>query len=130
MRQYALIVLLAASSPRKVIVLSGRFSHALVPTWAVVLVYVAVLAVLIAGVVLIARAAPRMTKPGRILVGIVAAWTIIGAIAVFLDAYRPTGDWGGSIVESGFAVLYGLVAAGIVLAIDKIARRFRAASVA
>jgi hypothetical protein len=134
MRQYASSVLLAVSSPKKVVVLSGtwhaRFSHALVPMWVVVLVYGAIVALLIAAVVLIVRAAPRMTKPGRIIVAIVGAWTIVAAIGVFLDAYRPTGDWGGSIVESGFVVVYGLVAAGVVLAIDKVVRRIRATSMA
>jgi hypothetical protein len=124
MRQYALSVLLAASGTEKVTVLT---EHALVPMWAVVLVYVALLAVLITAIVLISRAATRMTKPGRIIVGIVAVWTIFAAIAVFI-ASRPTGDWVGGFVESGFVVVYGVVAAAIVLAIDKVVRLFRAAS--
>jgi len=37
--------------------------------WAVLLVYMAILALLIAGVVLISRVAMRMSKPGRIVVG-------------------------------------------------------------
>ena len=125
-------MLLAASSPKKVTVFSGtlhaQYSHAFLPTWAVGLAYSAISVLLITAIVLIARATRRMSTPGRIIVGVVAAWTIFSAIAVFLDAYRPTGDWGGSIVESGFVVVYGLVAAGLVLAIDKGVRRLRAAS--
>jgi hypothetical protein len=49
---------------------------------------------------------------------------------ISLDAYRPTGDWGGGIFEGSFIVLYGLVAAGIVWAVDKAAKRLRASSLA
>ena len=47
---------------------------------------------------------------------------------MFLDAYRPTGDWRGGLVEVAFVVLYGLVAAGIVWTVEKAAKRFRATS--
>ena len=104
-----------------------RVVHAF-PGWAVALVYVAVLGVLLAGVVFIARAATRMSRPGRLVVGLVAVWTIGVSIVVFLDAYRPTGDWRGGLIEVAFVVLYGLLAAGVVWAVDKTARWFRASS--
>ena len=98
------------------------------PGWAVALVYVAILGILTAGVWVIARAAKRMSRPGRIVVGLVTVWTIGVSIVVFLDTYRPTGDWRGGLVTVAFVVLYGLVAAGIVWAVDKTASRFRASS--
>jgi hypothetical protein len=91
-------------------------------------VYVAVLSGLVAGVWVMARAAKRMSKPGKVVVGIVAVWTLVASVPVFLDAYRPTGDWRGGLFEVAFVVLYGLVAAGIVWAVDKTARRFRASA--
>jgi hypothetical protein len=69
-----------------------------------------------------------MSQAGRIVVGLVAVWTIAGAAVTFLDAYRPARDWGGSVAEASFVVLYGLVAAGIILAVDRTAKRFRASS--
>jgi hypothetical protein len=102
--------------------------HHLIPGWAAALLIIAYLVILIAGVRVVAHAATRMSRLGRIVVGLVAVWTIGGAIATFLDAYRPTGDLGGSFVEASFIVLYGLVAAGIVLAVDKTAKRFRTTS--
>jgi len=66
-----------------------------------------------------------MSKPGKIVVGLVAVWTGIFAVVAFLDAYRPTGDWRGGVFEGSFTVIYGLVAAGIVWGVDKTARRIR-----
>jgi hypothetical protein len=131
--QYDLSVVRTVSS-HKVLVVTGTDQahlahvHALLPLWAVAVVYLAILGLLIAGVLVMARAAKRMSRPGRIIVGLIAAWTIVGAIAVFLDAYRPTGDWGGSAVQGLFLVLYGLFAAGIVWVFDSAARRLRTTS--
>jgi hypothetical protein len=124
-------MVVAASHPHKLVLLGtahGHFVHALLPGWVVVLVYAALLAILVAGVWVVSRAAKRMTRPGRIIVAVIALWTIWDAVVVFLDAYRPTGDWGGGIVEAAFIVVYGLVAAVIVLGVDKGVRRFRAAA--
>jgi len=126
--------MLLATPPHKVVVVTGSdrahlaHVHAFLPLWAVALVYLAILGLLIAGVMALARDARRMSRPGRIIVGLIAAWTIVGAIVVVLDAYRPTGDWGGSAVEGLFVLLYGLVAAGIVWAVDRVATRLRATS--
>jgi FtsH-binding integral membrane protein len=112
---------------------TGTFQVHLVnasPVWAVVLVYVAILGILFAGVWVVARAVRRMSKPARIVVGLVAVWTLVVGVVVFLDAYRPTGDWLGGLVSVAFVVLYGLVAAGIVWVVDATVRRFRAPSVA
>jgi hypothetical protein len=124
-------MLLATSHPRKVVEVVGTDQRHVVyafPAWAVVLVYVVVLGILIVGVLAVSRAAKRMSKPARIVVALVVVWTIVGATAVFLDAYRPAGDWGGSAVEGLFVVLYGLIAAGIVWAVDRAAKRCRATS--
>jgi hypothetical protein len=69
-----------------------------------------------------------MSKPARVVVALVAVWTTAGSILVLLDLYRPTGDWRGSLVSACFVVLYGLVAAGVVWAIDKTAKRLRTTS--
>jgi hypothetical protein len=134
-RQYALSMLLATSRPHKVLDFTGTdtlHGHVVYasPFWAVVLVYVAILGLLITGVWVMARAARRMSRPGRIVVGLIAVYALVGAVVAFLDAYRPTGDWRGGIVEGSFIVLYGLVAAGIVWAVDKAAKRLRASSLA
>ena len=104
-----------------------RLVHAF-PGWAVALVYLAILGILFAWGTGMARAATRMSRPAKIVVGLVAVWTVAFAIVAFLDGYRPTGDWGGSLVEAAFAVLYGLVAATIVWAVDKTAKRIWAGS--
>ena len=129
-RRYALSILLATSHPHKqggevTLTAHGHLVRAF-PGWAVALVYVAILGVLVAGVWVMARATKQMSMPGRIVVGLVAVWTLGAAVPVFLDAYRPTGDWRGGLVEVAFVVLYGLVAAGIVWAVEKAAKRFRA----
>jgi hypothetical protein len=127
-------MVLATSHRHRLVNFSGTSTarvhlvHAFLPGWAVALVYVAILGILIAGVTVMARAAGRMSRPGRIVVGLVAVWTIGVSIVVFLDAYRPTGDWRGGFVEVAFVVLYGLVAAGVVWAVDKTARRLRTSS--
>ena len=90
--------------------------------------YVAILGVLVAGVWVMARAAKQISKRGRIVVALVAVSTLGAAVPVFLDAYRPTGDWRGGLVEVAFVVLYGLVAAGIVWAVERAAKRLRAIS--
>jgi len=105
----------------------GHLVHAF-PGWAVALVYLAILGILIAWGTAMARAAKHMSKPARIAVGLVAVWTVAFAIVAFLDGYRPTGDWGGALVEAAFVVLYGLVAATVVWAVDKTAKRFWAGS--
>ena len=99
--------------------------HALLPGWAWALLIVAYLVILSTGVWVTACAAKRMSKPGKIVVGLVAVWTGIFAVVAFLDAYRPTGDWRGGVFEGSFTVIYGLVAAGIVWGVDKTARRIR-----
>jgi len=132
-RRYALAIVLAASHSRT-ITTSGTdnlvplHEHAVLPGWASALLLLAYLVILIAGVRLMARTAKRMSKPGRIVVGLVAVWASAFAIVAFLDAYRPTGDWRGGAVEASFAVVYGLVAAGIVWAVDTTAKRFRPSS--
>jgi Na+/melibiose symporter-like transporter len=98
------------------------------PGWASALLLVAIVGILIAGVSVVARAAKRMSRPGRIVVGLVAVWTVGAAITVFVDADRPTGDWRGGVVAGSFVVLYGLVAAGIVWVVDKAAKRLRSPS--
>lgn len=98
------------------------------PAWALALVYVAIFGSLIAGVWVMARAARRMSRPGRIVLGLVAAWTSVVAVVVFRDTYRPYGDWRGGLVSVAFVVLYGVAAAGVVWAVDRAARRFRASS--
>ena len=92
------------------------------------LLYVAILAAVIGGVVLIARAATRMSRPARIIVAVIAMWTIFDAIGAFLNGYQPNGDWVGGLWASAFEVLYGLIAAGIVLAVDTVVKRRRATS--
>jgi hypothetical protein len=131
-RQYALSMLLAISHPHKLggevtLTAHGHLVHAF-PGWAVALVYIAILGVLVVGVRVMARAAKQMSKPGRIVVEVAAVWASVFAIVAFLDAYRPTGDWRGGLVEVAFVVLYGLVAAGIVWTVEKAAKRFRATS--
>jgi hypothetical protein len=98
------------------------------PGWALALLYLAILGSLSAGVWVLARAARRMSRPGRIVVGLVAAWTSVVAVVVFLDTDRPYGDWRGGLASVAFVVLYGLIAAGIVWAVDRTARRLRASS--
>lgn len=107
----------------------GHLVH-LLPAWAVALVYAAYLAIVITAVVAMARATTRMSRPGRIFAWLIAAWAIAAAIAVFVDAYRPTGDWKGGALEASFVVVYGLVASGIVWVVDTGVRRFRAPSTA
>jgi hypothetical protein len=128
-------MLLATSHPHKVLdftgtdILHGHVVYAF-PLWAVLLVCVAILSLLITGVWVMARAARRMSRPGRIVVGLIAVYALVGAVVAFLDAYRPADDWRGGIFEASFIVLYGLVAAGIVWAVDKAAKRLRASSLA
>lgn len=86
------------------------------------------LGLVIAGIWVMACAARRMSRPGQIVVGLVAVYALAGAVVAFLDGYRPTGDWRGGVVEGAFIVLYGLVATGIVWAVDKAATRFRTSS--
>lgn len=100
--------------------------HRFLPIWAIALIYTAYFGIVITGVVVIARATTRMTRPGRIVVWLIASWASVGAIAAFLDAYRPAGDWLGGALEGSFIVLYGLVASAIVWAVDRGVRHFRA----
>lgn len=120
---------LATSHPHGVYSSGGtdhlRLVHT-VPGWASALAIAAILGLLVAGVWFMARAARRMSRAGQIVAGLVAVYTFVGTVVAFLDAYRPTGDWRGALVEGAFLVLYGLVAAGIVWAVDKGAKRFRA----
>lgn len=121
-------MLVAASHPHEWLVLHGHVIHGLLPRWVVVPGYVALLAMLVTGVWFVARAAKRMTRPGRIIVAVIALWTAVAAVVAFLDGYRPTGAWGGGTFEAAFMVVYGLVAAAVVLGVDKSVRRFRAAA--
>jgi len=116
------------SGPTDWVPLHQVHENALLPGWASALLILAYFVILVAGVWVIARAAKRMSKPGRIAVGLVAVWTIGGATVTSLDAYRPTGDWRGSVVAASFVVLYGLVAAGIVWGVEKTSKRFRTSS--
>jgi hypothetical protein len=93
--------------------------HALLPGRAWTLLVAAYLVVLIAGIRIAIRGAKGMSRPGRIVVVLVAVWTIGGAVVGFVDVYTPTGDWRGGVVEASFAALYGLVAAGIVWAVEQ-----------
>jgi hypothetical protein len=134
-RQYAPSMLLATSHPHKMLDLTGTdtvHGHVVYafPIWAAVLVYVAILSLLFTGVWVMAGAARRMSRPGRIVTGLIAVYVLFGAFVAFVDAYRPTGDWRGGIFEGSFIVLYGLVAAGLVWAVDKAAKRLRAHSLA
>jgi hypothetical protein len=126
-------MLLAASHPSRVDSVTGVGNGHVVyafPGWALALAAVVILGLLTAGVWVMARAAKRMSRAGRVVVGLVAVWTVGFAIVAFLDAYRPTGDWRGGVVEGSFAVLYGLVAAGVVWAVDRASKRLRAGSLA
>lgn len=98
------------------------------PGWAPALVIVAILGLVLAGIWVMARAARRMSRPGQIVVGLVAAYALAGAVVAFFDGYRPTGDWRGGVVEGALIVLYGLVTAGIVWVVDQTATRFRTSS--
>jgi len=134
MRRYALVMVQATAHPYKLYSTGGTDHLHLVnaaPAWASALLIVATLGfvgLVIAGVWVMARAAKRMSRPAKIAVGFVAVWTTVFAMVAFLDAYRPSGDWRGGVVEASFAVLYGLVGSGVVWAVDKAAKRLRLSS--
>lgn len=77
------------------------------------------------GVLIVVRWNRRLTRPGRVLVGIVSLWTIVVAAAVFVQELRPGDDWGGALVSTAFIVLYGLIGCGVVFLADPFARQFR-----
>ena len=91
----------------------------------ILLVLVALFAADAAGIVFVVRRNRRLTRPGRLLVGIVAVWTVAAAIAVFVQELQPGDDWWGAFVSSSFIVLYGLVACGVVFLVDSLVRRLR-----
>lgn len=134
MRRYALGMVLATAHLHRLYSTGGTDHLHLVnaaPAWASALLIVATIGfvgLVIAGVWVVARAARRMSRPGKIAVGLVGLWTTVFAMVAFLDAYRPNGDWRGGVVEASFAVLYGLVGSGIVWALDKAAKRLRPSS--
>jgi hypothetical protein len=94
-RQYALSMALATSHPHNWVQIGTVHGtvHRFFPIWAVGLIYAAYLGIVITGVVVMGRATTRMTRPGRILVWLIALWATVSGIAAFLDVYRPTGDW-------------------------------------
>ncbi len=97
------------------------------PGWVrplVIFAIVVYLGLLVAGIAFVARASSGLGRAGKIAVGIVGLWTVVGAVAAFLDLYHGS-DWAGSALSSSFIVVYGLVGAGVVLAIDWTARRLR-----
>ena len=105
--------------------------HAIIPAWAWALLVLEYLGLLIVGVVVVVRATRRMSRPATIVVGVLGVWTIAGTIAVFLDLDR-SGDWRGGALSSSFVVVYGVVGAGVVWAIDRavnlLSRRTRRAT--
>ncbi len=97
------------------------------PGWVrplVIFAIVVYLGLLVAGVAFVVRASGRLGRAGKIAVGIVGLWTVVGTVAAFLDLYRGS-DLAGSALSSSFIVVYGLVGAGVVLATDWTARRLR-----
>jgi hypothetical protein len=88
----------------------------------ILLVFVAVFVLDVAGVIFVVRRNNRVSGAARGAIAGVSALTVIAGIVIFIE---NASDWGGAAAVSLFVVLYGLIGCGAIFVLDAVVRWLR-----